>query len=201
MVNITQKNNKLMKIAFLGGFLLVISSQNINASEQFPDTMVYKGIKYIIHDYDDSPMESYFKKFKVPADIALNRDRMRNSALLRGYRAKYEIINNELILTSIETMARTGSNFIRVPFSRTKITTYTGKIYLPNGESTKVWMGFIPIVEKYIVLDINEGNLINTYSVNCCEYIEAMIQLYSDASEEYKGYLTGLLSELREREK
>jgi hypothetical protein len=204
MVNITQKNNRLMKMSFWGGLFLVISVQNVNACEQYPDMMVYNGIEYTIDD--DYPMESYFRRWgipfgrKMPWSIALNRANkhgLRNTALRRGYKAKYEIINNKLILTSIETLRLFSGDFRRVFYNRRKINTYTGKIHLPNGEFTGVRMGWNGIFENYIVLDINKGNLINARPINCYEYLESMIQLYpNDAS-----YLTGLLSELREREK
>jgi hypothetical protein len=142
-------------------------------------------------------METYFKIYpeRRPGSIGTN------SALLRGYRARYEIINGELILKSIETLGLHGSwkKVLNNYFNKNiKVNTYTGELNLFNGEETGVYMAFTPIYENYIILEINEGNLVNVNNINCFEYLESIIQSYSDESYEYR-YFTELLFKLYER--
>jgi hypothetical protein len=190
------KNTTIAKILIFLGFFLGIIIDNINASEQYPDILVYNGIEYEIGSY---PMETYFEIYpnRRPGSIGTN------SALSRGYRARYEIINSELILMGIETM-RLNGNWRKVSNNyfnnKMKVSTFTGKLNLFNGEITGVYMAFTPIYENYIILEINKGNFVNVYNINCYEYLESIIQLYSDESYEY-GYFTGLLSKLYEIER
>jgi hypothetical protein len=124
-----------------------------------------------------------------------------NSALLRGYRAKYEIINGELILLNIETMRMNGNwriinnNYFR---NRMKVNTFSGKINLFNGRITGVFMAFTPIYENYIILEIQNGNLIREYEESCYEYVQSIIQSYPNGSYE-QDYFTGLLEQLNNR--
>ena len=169
-------------------------SYTIFASEQFPDLLLYNDKNYEIGNF---PMESYFELYpnRRPGMTGLN------SALLRGYRAKYEMINNELILMSIETMGISGNwrivknNYFR---NRIKVNTYSGKINLFNGRKTGVFMGFTPIYENYIILEIESGNLIREYEENCNEYIQSIIQSYPNGSYG-QNYFIGLLEQLNNR--
>jgi hypothetical protein len=185
----------MYKKLFILGLFLFIFSQNMSASEQYPDIIVYNGNEYEIGSY---PMETYFEIYPKRNPGIKNI----NSALKRGYRAKYEIINNELILIDIEIMnfygdwrSKINKNYFR---DRLKIKTYTGKINLFIGEETGVYMAFTPIYENYIILEINKGNLINVYNINCYEYIESIMNEYSSDSYEYK-YFNNILIELRMR--
>ena len=178
--------------SFLIGLLIIIS-QIIYASEQYPDLIIYNGNGYEFYSY---PMETYF-------EIYPNRRPSRrniNSALLRGYRATYEIINNELILINIETMKFNG-NWIQINNrhfrNNIKINTFSGKIHLCNGESTGIYIGFTPIFENYIVLSIIDGTVVDFFEINCIEYLESLIQLSSEDSYSY-WYYTRILNSLNE---
>ena len=176
------------------GLFLGIILQNIYTSEQFPDLIIFNGIEYEIGVY---PMETYFEIYpsRRPGRIG------RNSALDRGYRARYEIINNELILIDIETM-RLNGNWRKISNrhfkNRIKINIFSGKINLFNGERTGIYMAFTPIYENYIVLNIIEGHMISIDNINCFEYIESIIKNYSEDSFEH-NYFSRLLNELYER--
>jgi hypothetical protein len=178
---------------FISGIIMYLFSQNICASEQFPDILIYNGKEYEIGIY---PMETYFKinPNERPGIRGIN------SALERGYRAKFEIINNELILVDIEITEYPKFDWKSV-FSRyfnnnkIKVNTFTGRINIFNGKETGVYMAFTPIYENYIILNINEGNYIDEYNIDCFEYLESIIQLYQEESYEYK-YFSKLLEEL-----
>jgi len=178
----------MKKICFLGLFLL---SYVVFASEQYPDLLVYNGQIYEIGDY---PMETYFRIYpnRRPGTQGIN------SALLRGYRAKYEIINNELILMNIETMRNNGNWRIvdnRNYLNRIKVSTFSGRINLFNGRITGVFIGFTPIYENYIILEFENGNFIREYEESCYEYLQSIIQLYPNGSYE-QNYFIGLLEQL-----
>lgn len=183
-----------MKKYFFVGIFLYIISHGIYASEQYPDLIIYNGIEFEIGVY---PMETYFNIYprKRPGTIG------RNSALLRGYRAKYEIINNELILIDIEVMRMNGSwnsVFNRYFRNRIKVYTFTGKINLFNGEVTGVYMAFTPIYENYIIFEIRNGNCIREYEINCYEYLQSIIQSFPNGSYE-QNYFINLLEILNNR--
>jgi hypothetical protein len=180
---------KLFKIIVFLGFI----SHNLYASEQFPDLLIYNGQQYEIGVF---PMESYYENYpnRRPGSIG------KNTALVRGYRAKYEIINNELFLIDIEIM-RNGnwkSVFNRYFRNIIRVNMYTGKINLFNGEMTWVFIGFTPIYENYIIIDVIEGNINNIYNNSCYEYLESLIQSYPIGSHE-REYFIEKLSELNKR--
>jgi hypothetical protein len=183
----------MKKIFFVGIFMYTIS-HGIYASEQYPDLIIYNGIEFEIGVY---PMETYFNIYpnKRPRTIGSN------SALLRGYRAKYEIINNELILIDIEVMRMNGnwsSVFNRYFSKRIKVETFTGKINIFNGETTGVYMAFTPIYENYIIFEIKNGNYITKYEINCYEYLQSIIQSFTNGSYE-QNYFINLLEKLNNR--
>jgi hypothetical protein len=124
------KKSGMMRILLFGGFLLGIISQNINATEQYPDIIVHNGIEYEIGVY---PMETYYKIYPYRRPLRI----IRNTALWRGYRARYEIMNNELILIGVQTL-RLNGEFGRLSKKRMKVKTFSGKMNLFNGEHTGV---------------------------------------------------------------
>ena len=169
-----------MKKLFITGILLVIVSLEICASEQEPDLIIYNGKEYEIGVY---PMETYFKIYpdKRPENTGTS------SALNRGYRAKYEIINNEIILMDIE-IEIFDIDLVNQIFNiywqsaleknignRIKVNTFTGKINLFNGKETGVYIGFTPIYEYYKILEIENGYFITEYDENCYEYLQSLI--------------------------
>ena len=190
------KTTDYYKNLFIIVFFLGTIFQSINASEQYPDILIYNGNEYEIGVY---PMEDYFEIYpnRRPGIIG------RNSALRRGYRAKYGIINNELILIYIEIMKINGDwkkVSDRYFNNRVKIDAFTGEINLFNGERTGVYMAFTPIYEKYKILDINKGDCIDVYDINCYEYLQLLIQSFHEESYEYE-YFTGILEKLNKRDK
>jgi len=174
--------------------LLGITSPIISASEQIPDLLIFSGQEYEIGVF---PLESYFELYpnRRPGRVGIN------SGLIRGYRARYEISNGELILINIEVM-RYGNNWRQVKnrHFRTgmKISTFSGIINLFNGEMTSVFLGFTPIYDNYIIIEIFEGNVVKIYEVNSVGYLELIRASYLEGSSEYR-YISDKINELRER--
>ena len=180
------------RFLFFGIFLFVLL-QNIYASEQFPDILVYKEKECAIGTY---PMESYFAVHPT----SLLPVYPENSALKRGYRAKYEIVNNELILIDLEIMRDNGkwrSVFKRYFGNKTpvKVDTFTGKINIFNGKETGVYMAFTPIHESYIIINIDAGNYIDEYNQSGAEFLQSVIRSCQAGSYEHE-YFSNLLEEL-----
>jgi hypothetical protein len=181
------------KYLFIILFFTIIS-HSIYASEQYPDLIIYNGKEYEIGNY---PMETYFEIYpnRRPKSIG------KNSALLRGYRAKYEIINNELVLIEIQTKKLNGNWKIvnnRYFRNKPKINTFSGRINIFSGETTGVFMAFTPIYESYIILEIKDGNFIREYEENCYEYLKSIIQSFPNGSHE-QNYFIGLLEKLNKK--
>ena len=87
---------KLQHISFI--FILVLLNQNVFATAQIPDFLIYKGDTLSIYT---NPLESYFENHSRPdslfAEIGYN-----STACWRGYIAYWELKNDSLFLTKIE---------------------------------------------------------------------------------------------------
>jgi len=183
-----------MKIIFFSSFLLFASA--VFASEQFPDLIIFNGQQFKMHNF---PLKTYF-------DIHPNR-RPRNagtvSALWRGYRATFEIINNELILIDIEVMRLFRDDFrsvFRRRFrNRMKVDTFTGNLNLIDGEMTWLFIGFTPIYENYVVLEIVNGNLIAVHTMTAYEYLQSRIRSLPGGSDMQNRFIE-LLDVLLEKQ-
>ena len=79
-----------------------------------------------------------------------------------------------------------------------KISTFSGIINLFNGEMTSVFLGFTPIYDNYIIIEIFEGNVVKIYEVNSVGYLELIRASYLEGSSEYR-YISDKINELRER--
>jgi len=196
-----------MKKLFITGILLTVISLEICASEQYPDLLVYNGKEYEIDIYP-SPIETYFKVHpdKRPENTGTS------SALDRGYRAKYEIINNELFLIDIE-IEIFDIDIVNQRFNvywqsvlekyfgnRIKMNTFTEKIYVFNGKETGIYIGFTPIYEYYKILEIENGNYITGYDEDCYAYLQSLIQSFQNGSYEQNYYIK-ILEELNKIKK
>jgi hypothetical protein len=157
-----------MKKLLITGILLAIISLEISASEQYPDLLVYNGKEYEIDIYP-SPIETYFKIHpdKRPETTETS------SALDRGYRAKYEIINNELILIDIEI------EIFDIDIEKRIFNTY---------------------YEYYKILEIENGNFIKEYDQDCYEYLQSLVQSSQNGSYEQNYYIK-ILEELKKIKK
>jgi len=140
------------------------------------------------------PLEGYYARYpeQRPARTGLN------SALERGYRATYELAGTTLMVVDLEIMEPRGtwkSVFAQRFKERMKLSTYTGTINLFNGNMTGVYMGFTPVYESYIMLEIERGMCTAMYNVNAYEYLRHLMETFKDVSSRYE-YLMEVLEEL-----
>jgi hypothetical protein len=179
-------------IALMALFLLTMLPYHANAGEQEPDLLILAGNVYEIGVY---PLEGYYARYpeQRPAETGIN------SALERGYRATYELEGDRLLIVDLEIMESHGtwrSVFAQRFKERTQLTSYSGTINLFNGERTNVSIGFMPVYERYVMLEIERGICINSYTANAYEYLLHLMEVFKDVSSRYE-YIAEALEELR----
>ena len=150
-------------------FLLITLcvSLQVFATEQTSDRIIYNGKEY---SFNANPLESYFEKHpdKRPKSNSMSSD------LWRGYISTFEIKDSLLFLKDIKIEvyehSKKKKSEIKLVSVRNKvfpnqkivkIDWETGLFLLPIGKITNyVYMGYVPIYENYILLEIHEGVLI-----------------------------------------
>ena len=167
------------------------------------DFIIYKNKVHEIHP-SSWPIGSYFEVYpdKKPTYINIDNPHTRMNIAI------YKIENNELILDHIVIKGliyRTGwrsifdrnNKKINKFFNynnKVKINTFTGKMMVFNGEPTNAneygTLTTIPIFEKYIILDIVDGNIIEEKEISCLTYLESLIQESTERYYAYKFYST-----------
>jgi len=174
---------------------------NAFATAQYPDKIIYNGKK---HDLYSNPLETYFEK---------NPDKrpqggIMSTALWRGYVATFKVKDNQLYLKDIEIQYRdTSSNkshnykwrsVIDEVFpdqKNIKIDWLTGLLVIPHGKLVNyVHMGYASTYKKYILLEINKGDLIKEKNFKYKEYEkfkERQFQVFKQ-TKEYKKVKTEL---------
>lgn len=154
-----------MKTFFAILFTIFISS-TVFGTAQYPDKIIYNGKIYRLHS---NPMESYFEKYP---DKRPERGIM-STALWRGYVATFEIKDNQLYLKDIEIIVRdtTSKENYKTKWESVlnetfpnqelmKIDWMTGLLVLPYGKMVNyVHMGYGSTYKRYILLEIEKGNL------------------------------------------
>jgi hypothetical protein len=174
-VNMYSKNHIFILIIFM-----IFGTINLYATAQFPDKIIYEGE---IYDLNVNPLEPYFRLYPEKRP----RGRITSTALWRGYIATFEIVNNELLLKDIEIEVRTEpfpsfrtewksviNEFLLENYIH-KIDWFVGLLIIPNGELINyVHMGYESTFEKYILIEIENGNFIKEYKVDHMEYIRFM---------------------------
>lgn len=136
------------------------------ATAQYPDKIVYNGKEYDLHT---NPLEKYFKDHpdKRPKGGVMS------TALWRGYVATFEIKDNQLYVKDVQieyydTTGKKGHDYkwksvISEVFpdqNSRKIDWLTGLLVIPHGKLVNyVHMGYGSTYQKYILLEIDKGNL------------------------------------------
>ncbi|MBZ4189481.1 hypothetical protein [Niabella beijingensis] len=170
-------------------------SLNLFATAQYPDKILYKEKEYALHS---NPLEDYFSKHpdKRPQGGIIS------TALWRGYVATFEVVDNQLFLKDIEielsdttnkqrfaTKWKSVLNEVFPGQSKIKITWLTGLLVIPHGKLMNyVHMGYGSTYEKYILLEMNQGDLKKEKNFDHKEY-EKFRQRQFNAfrqTEEYK---------------
>lgn len=165
------------------------------ATAQIPDKIIYKGKEYSLNS---NPLEAYFEKNpdKRPTNGIMS------TALWRGYIATFEVKDNQLILKDIEIEYKDSTSkehfnykwrsVIEEVFQGQKdikIDWLTGLLVIPHGKLVNyVPMGFGSTYKKYILLEIDKGNLKREKRFNYKDYErfkEKQFQAFKQ-TEEYK---------------
>ena len=168
------------------------------ASPQIPDEIIYKGKKFNILYLHI--LESYFKKHpdkisKAYSDC-LGDILPSSTGLNRGYIATHEIKNNQLFLQDIRILSPLDEDGYKSVTSNifpnkesVKIDWFTGILVLQNGEyigHVHGGYGSTPSYEKYILLEIRNGNLIREIQLDLDEfeiYKEKQFQIFKQTKE------------------
>ncbi len=146
------------------------------ATGQTPDKVIYKGKEYSLNT---NPLETFFKK-----NPQLNpKDGWTSTALWRGYVATFKIEDNQLFVKDIVVMDvdTTGGsdttkwksvfNQVFPNQEQVKVDWLTGILVIPNGKLVNyVHMGYASTYKKYILLEIQKGNLIQEKNMKRLEY-------------------------------
>lgn len=166
------------------------------ATAQYSDKIIYNGKKYELHA---NPLETYFEKFpdKRPKGGAFS------TALWRGYVATFEVVENQLFLNKIEvrvlqpTTGKASEAVIKNVISEVfpnqdmvKVDWLTGILVLPYGRLMNyVHMGYGSTYKKYVLLEFNDGNLINEKRFNYKlyeDFKERQFQAFKQTDEYHK---------------
>lgn len=172
------------------------------ATAQFPDKLIYKGKEYALHS---NPLEDYFDKnpYKRP------KGGMVSTALWRGYVASFEFIDSQLYVKDIQIEVRdSGSresyktkwkSVLKEVFpgdERIKTDWVTGILVIPYGKLVNyVHMGYGSTYEKYILLEIGNGDLKKEKKYNYKEYEKFKDRQFEafKKTEEYQKLKTDLM--------
>jgi len=173
---------------------------NLFATGQIDDTLIYKGSKRYLQTY---PLEQYFKKYpnKRP------ETKSSSTGLWRNYVATYEIRNNQLFLKDIQIM--------QVNYKSTKLSyiykSVMNKVF-PNNKNIKaIWFtGLMEVTygkvidipnepygsvtfENYIIMEINNGDLIKEKHINYKiydEFKERQFQAFKKTDDYQKAVIS-----------
>ncbi|MCL2520371.1 MAG: hypothetical protein FWE37_05155 [Spirochaetaceae bacterium] len=184
-----------MKKYFLTIFLLLPLAGF--ASRQIPDIIIYNDTEYHTLSF---VLEAYFAAYPE------RRPEVQQTitSLNRGYIATYEIVNNELILIDLKSDVNedfTGSQFISIfnnYFEAGAKITISGTIAIINGESAGVHVGFNPIYQSYIILEVVNGDVVSSHIVNSYQYLQLLIEEAAGYND-WQNYLITVLDKLIER--
>ena len=169
-----------MRILFVI-FLTVFSFSTVFGTAQYSDIIIYNGKKYSL---ETNPLESYFEKYPDKRPKDRYGVEVGSTALWRGYVATFEIKDNQLYLRDIQKEVATdssGINTIEVNVltevfpnqELVKVDWFTGLLVLPEGKVINyVHMGYASTSERYILLEIDEGNLKKERHFDYKEYSE-----------------------------
>ncbi|MCZ8090924.1 MAG: hypothetical protein O9282_14035 [Flavobacterium sp.] len=199
---------KLNKIIVIVSF--VISNINsVFATGQIPDYLIIEKDTLSLHC---NPLENYFQKNPIPNDLI----KVTSSALWRGYIAYFKIVDNKLIVENI--YKQDIQNPEKGVFKEELISIYKdifgdkpnfecdfdGVLICPKGKQISyVHMGYSSTYEKYLLIEIKNGNYIREKEFSDEEYTNLKLKHFKkyQQSEEYKKALNETIAMFKETEK
>ena len=145
---------------------MIIASTSVYGTEQIPDILILNGEKM---DLFSTPLEPYLKNKEVWATFRkfLN-DEIACTADWNGYLGKWKIFNNKLFLVGLYVGACDERPKV-IPLNKIFEKKedifafwYSGYLIVPRGQTLPdKYIGFSPRYEKYLIIEINKGNVIS----------------------------------------
>jgi len=182
-------------------FLTFLIAQNVLATAQEPDKIIYHEKEYGLYS---NPLQSFFEK----NPDRLPQNEVRSSALWRGYVATFEVIENELYVKDIQMQYRDTISKVHTfgwksvldkvfPNQKErKLDWFTGVLVIPHGKLVSyVHMGYASTYKKYKLLEMDHGVLHKELNMNHRKYKkfkESQFQLFQK-TDEYKKLKDELL--------
>ncbi|MBL4649607.1 MAG: hypothetical protein JKY03_07740 [Aureispira sp.] len=190
-----------MKIIILI-LLLNCFVQDVSATAQIPDRLIYEGKSYHLHN---NPLEVYFKEHPKKRP----EGEVTSTALWRGYIATFEIQDQVLVLKDLqievyehqegkeEWMPNTTlKSVLKEVFPEEEafiIDWCTEVLILPSGKLIKyVHHAYASIFEQYVLLEMKEGTLTQSKAFDTAGYLAFKKQQLErfKATTDYQTYLT-----------
>lgn len=182
-----------MKKAILASVFVSLISSSLFATAQLPNNLIYKGESYLLYT---NPLESYFNEHpekKPEAEIL-------STNLWRGYLATFEIIDGIMYVKDIQIKVRPAKLKAETMFisvidevfptrEERKLDWYNGLLLIPMGEVVQyVHMGYATEYEKYMLMEIVQGNLTEERTYSNEEYKAFKVRQYNAfaKTEEFK---------------
>jgi hypothetical protein len=181
-------------------FLVLIAVPLLTfATAQEPDILIFKGKN---HDLFSNPLEQYFKDKSKRPQFWIAPMTMKSSNW-RGYVAAWEIINDQLYLSKIdswfcEPSIKTKDSCHQVVLSelfgknvvdnKVSANWFTGKLRVPDGKQLMyLHSGYASIYERDILFEVQEGKIISQETVdNTKKPLPSESEIYQQELERLK---------------
>jgi hypothetical protein len=191
-----------MRRLILSVLLLIVCSLTVRATAQAPDVLIVDGKFYKLYS---NPLEDYYGKKKRPQFFV--EPNAKNSGNWRGYVATWEIINNRLYLTKIDSwfcnnrMIKTKNGCRRVVLQNlfgTKVNNkvaaswFSGSLRVPDGRELQyVHMGYGSIYEREIVFEVVAGEIVKKEIIDNAKKLPPppLPEVKTKDPEEFKNWL------------
>lgn len=164
-----------MKFSLIGVLLFCVVSFDCFATAQMPDSIEINHVKYRLNT---NPLEKYLTDIKwvKPEHAAIS------SANWRGYLASWKIEAGNMLLEDVTIRVSEKSSkepektvsILNTLFPNEKLiiaTWYSGALIVPHGKMTQyVHMGYGSSYEKYIILQVSKGVVIEHLNFSADEF-------------------------------
>ena len=169
----------MMRRFLLSILLLLLISPVVFATAQAPDVLIYNGKTY---DLFSNPLEDFYREDKSKKPRFWIAPNMMSSGNWRGYIATWEIIDNQLYLTKIDSWfcspsIKTKNGCRRVTLrdlfgskvvdDRVLAIWFTGRLRVPEGKELRyVHSGYASIYERDIFFDVQASKIIKQETID-----------------------------------
>jgi hypothetical protein len=167
--SLTQKEVIQMKIIIVCAFLLLPAASYALATAQEPDVIFYKGQKQSLYS---NPLEAYYSDGRKRPNFMIAPDTIRTSNW-RGYIATWEVKDNKLYLTDIDSWIDGRKATLEHLFGDKyqnggiEATWFSGKLRIPDGKRLQyVHMGYGSVYERDIILTVEAGEITKTVTID-----------------------------------